>query len=149
MFGLFTKKIKLDLEEEKAIVASIRAVEKHCTAEIQVHLASRIKKGIEQDAKIVFKKLKLFKTEHRNGVLIYVIPPLKKFIVLGDIGIHSKVKQDFWEEVTAEMSISFKESDITTGIIKGIELAGKKLIEYFPATGKSNPNELSDEISRS
>lgn len=149
MFGLFTKKVRLLPEEEKTIVTSIRTVEKHCTAELHVHLAGRIKKGIEQDAQLVFKKLKLYKTEHRNSVLIYVIPPLKKFIVLGDIGIHSKVKEEFWQEVAHKISDTIRERDIVHGILKGIELIGIRLTEYFPSTGKSNPNEISDEISRS
>lgn len=149
MFGLFASKARFEPEEEKQIIAAIKAVERHCTAEVHVHLSGKIRKGLKEDAIVVFKKLKLHKTTHRNGVLFYIVPSHRQFYILGDVGIYQKVEQQFWNELSATMQNRISDGGLVNGILSGIELAGAKLIEFFPATGKSNPNELKDEISRS
>lgn len=149
MFNLFFSKPKLALEEEEEIVKKIKWAEKQCTAEIHVHLSGRIRKNPLTDATKVFKKLNLHRTEHRNGVLIYVVPIQKQFAIIGDIGIHNKVKDDFWKKVSDAMSFEFGLGSVSGGIIKGIEMAGEQLAIYFPAGNGSNKNELRDEISKS
>lgn len=146
MFG-FRRRIRLDSNAEQQIVQAIAAAEDGTRAEIRVHLATKIRKDAYSDAIVVFKKLNLHKTELRSGILIYVIPSEKQFAIVGDIGIHEKVTDEFWQDVSEKMSLSFKTGDMATGIIQGIQLAGTKLKEYFPWKGH-NPNEISNEISR-
>lgn len=143
----FLRKPQLGKEAEARIVQAISMAEKSTRAELRVHLTHKIKKDIFTDAQIVFHKLGLYKTELRSAVLVYVVPKEKQFAIIGDIGIHEKVTDAFWNAVRDEMTESFKNGDIADGIIKGVELAGEKLAEYFPAIGH-NPNELSNEISR-
>lgn len=147
MFG-FRRKVYLNPDAEKMIVSAIGDVEKHTRAEIRVHLGRKIRKDILSDAMVVFKKLGMHRTELRSGILIYVVPSLHEFAIVGDIGIHEKVKEAFWNSVRDTMQSSFSGGQIESGIIKGIELAGEKLKEYFPPTGGINPNEISNEISR-
>lgn len=147
MFG-FRRKSYLSAEAEAQIVAAISAVESHTRAEIRVHLASRTREDVYGEAVKVFKRLGMHRTELRNGVLIYVVPTEKKFAIVGDLGIHEKVKESFWVTVKDVMTRAFAEETLEAGIIKGIELAGAKLAEYFPSGGH-NPNEISNEISRS
>lgn len=146
MFG-FRRRIRLDSNAEQKIVQAIAAAEDGTRAEIRVHLATKIRKDAYADAIVVFKKLNLHKTELRSGILIYVIPSEKQFAIVGDVGIHEKVTDEFWKDVSEKMSLSFKTGDMATGIVQGIQLAGTKLKEYFPWKGH-NPNEISNEISR-
>lgn len=147
MFG-FGRKALLDPETEKEIVHAIGEAEKDTRAEIRVHLARKIRKDVYHDAQVVFKKLGMHRTELRSAILIYVLPELHSFAIVGDIGIHQKVTDQFWQEVRDEMSEQFAHGGIGPGIITGIKRAGEQLKHYFPA-GTNNPNEISNEISRS
>lgn len=146
MFGI-GRRAYLDYDVEKRIVAAIGEAEQHTRAEIRVHLASKVRKDIYTDAVANFKKLGLFKTELRNAVMIYVVPSSKQFAIVGDVGIHEKVTDAFWQEVRDAMEAGFKRN-MGDGIVKGIEMAGAKLTEYFPIGHGANPNELSNEITR-
>ncbi|MCC7298776.1 MAG: TPM domain-containing protein [Bacteroidia bacterium] len=143
----FLRKIKLDPEVEKQIVAAIANAEKDTRAELRVHLSKKIRKSALEDATHVFKKLGMHKTELRSGILIYVIPSEQQFAILGDVGIHEKVTHEFWDSVSQKMTEGFATGNIENGIITGIQLAGEKLKEYYPWHGQ-NPNEISNEISR-
>lgn len=148
MWGL-GRKAYLEADAEKRIVEAISHAESHSMAEIRVHLASRVKIDVYKDAVAVFRRLGMHKTELRNAVLIYVVPPEKQFAVVGDVGIHQKVTDAFWHSVRDAMTQSFREGHISDGIIKGVDMAGEKLKKYFPLSpGLANPNELSDDISR-
>lgn len=148
MFG-FGRKAYLAPESEARIVEAIAAAENRSRAEIAVHLAKKVKCDVYADAIQAFRKTGLYKTELRNAVLIYVVPSEKQFAIVGDIGIHEKVHAGFWDEVRDAMTGSFRNGELEQGILKGIELAGAKLTEYFPVGNNHNPNELSNEISRS
>lgn len=147
MFG-FGRKAYLKPDEEMRIVEAINQAETKSRAEIRVHLSAKIRKDVYTDAVDSFRKLGMYKTEFRNGVLIYVVPSVKEFAIVGDIGIHEKVQEIFWQTVKNEMILEFKEGDMADGIIKGIEMAGVKLAEYFPMKDGQNPDELSNHISR-
>ena len=43
-------------------------------------------------------------TKDRNAVLFFVVPARRKFVVLGDSGIHEKVGQEFWHEIARIVS---------------------------------------------
>ena len=147
MFNL-GRKAFLEKNAEKLVVEAIGKAESKTQAEIRVHLAHKVKKDVYTEAVATFRRLGLYKTEWRNAILIYVVPKEQKFAIVGDIGIHEKVKDIFWQQVRDAMTAAFAAGELADGIVKGIELAGEKLAEYFPLNG-ANPNELSDEISRS
>ncbi len=104
------------------------------------------KGDVLDNAAHVFKKLKMHKTALRNGVLIYLAVDNKKFAILGDAGIHSKVPENFWDQVKETMAAHFSNGDFTTGLTQGIHMAGEKLKAYFPIMA-NDKNELSNEIS--
>ena len=88
----------------------------------------------------------MHETQLRNGVLIFLRLKTKEIAILGDIGIHKFVGNEFWEAVKEDMIAKIKTSNITQGIIAGVELAGKQLSIHYPPSHE-NPNELSDEIT--
>ncbi len=145
MFSFFQKTISID---EAAILEAIRSAESKSRAEIRVHLARKTgKAGTLSAAEATFNQLGMHRTELRNGVLIYVCLSERKFAILGDIGIHQHVSSAFWEVIKTEMQDLMKTGKLTEAICHGINRAGEKLQQYFPA-GDHNPNELSNEISR-
>jgi uncharacterized membrane protein len=86
------------------------------------------------------------RTRHGNGILFFIVPARKRFIVLGDKGIHEKVGQKFWDSIAAAMSQDFKKGDFTDGLIRGIKTAAGGLAAYFPFDASADVNELPDDI---
>jgi uncharacterized membrane protein len=133
--------------EASLIVNAIKEAEINTSAEIRVHYTTKNSKSLLlNDAQQTFEALKMHETELRNGILIFLRLKTKEVAILGDIGIHKHVGNEFWEAVKEEIIATIKSSNITQGIIKGIELSGKQLSIHFPPH-ELNPNELSDEIT--
>ncbi len=136
----------LTKKEEQQIVNAIKEAEKNTSGEIRVHIENYKKDNILDRAAYWFAKLGMHKTEQRNGVLFYVAINARKFAILGDVGINSKVPTDFWNNIKETMVKYFKDGKFTEGLSKGIIMAGEELKKYFPHQ-KNDKNELSDEIS--
>lgn len=133
-------------EQQQRIVKAIEQAELNTSGEIRVHIEKSCKIDVLDRAADVFALLKMHKTQLRNGVLFYFAISDRKFAILGDAGINSKVPYNFWDSIKEEMLVLFKQGDITSGLEKGILLAGEKLKEHFPLQ-KNDVNELSNEIS--
>ncbi len=135
-----------DKEEKKSIIAAIQEAEKETSGEIRLHLETTCKGEPLERAKKLFQKLKMYKTEQRNGVIIYLAVKDRKFAIYGDKGINQVVPENFWEDVKEEMRAEFVKGAFAEGVTKGILRVGEKLKEYFPHQ-KDDVNELSDDIS--
>ena len=79
-------------------------------------------------------------------MLFFVVPSRRKFVVLGDSGIHAKVGQDFWHEIVRIVSEKFREGDFTEGLVRGIAAAGEQLAAHFPFDAATDTNELPDDV---
>jgi len=133
-------------EEKKQILQSIHAAENNTSGEIRVHLENRCPGDVLDRAAYLFKKLKMHKTEKRNGVLFYLAITDRKFAILGDAGINSVTPDDFWDKIKDAMAALFSEGKFTEGLSNGIQMAGEALNSRFPYQ-KNDINELPDEIS--
>jgi uncharacterized membrane protein len=137
----------LTVDQEQAIIKAIEVAEKNTSGEIRVHLEKITDLPPLQRALEVFLMLEMNKTELRNGVLIYVAIESRKFAILGDEGIHTKVTENFWDAEKELMLSYFKKDEFSKGIELAILEVGKKLKEFFPYHS-SDTDELSNEISR-
>jgi uncharacterized membrane protein len=133
-------------EQQAQILASVREAEKETSGEIRVHIETSFEGDVLDRASWVFNKLGMNKTAERNGVLFYLAVDNRKFAIIGDAGINSKVPAGFWNEISDLLVKRFKESKFTEGLSEGIILAGQQLKVHFPCK-KDDVNELSDEIS--
>jgi uncharacterized membrane protein len=128
------------------IVAAIAEAEAKSSGEIRVHITRHKPGNLEERAKRRFELLGMTKTAHRNGVLIYIAPKVRRFQILGDSGINEKCGDDFWKETAAEMESCFRRGEFTEGIVQAVEKAGDLLAAHFPREA-GDVNELPDEIS--
>ena len=133
-------------EDQKLVVKAIEEAELNTSGEIRVHIESKCKEDILDHAAFIFEKLEMHKTDERNGILFYIALKDHKFAVIGDAGIHAKVGDPFWQDIRDEMIPLFKEGNLSGGLIKGIDKAGKQLQTHFPYQS-NDKNELSNEIS--
>jgi uncharacterized membrane protein len=133
-------------EQQAQILASVKEAEKETSGEIRVHIESSFKGDVLDRAAWVFKKLGMYKTAERNGVLFYLSVDDRKFAIIGDAGINAKVPEGFWNEISQILTKKFKEGKFSEGLSEGIIMAGKQLQTHFPYR-KDDVNELPDEIS--
>lgn len=133
--------------DEQRIVRAIGDVEKTTSGEIRVCLSRKERHDALAFAQKRFRQLGMFKTRHRNAILIYIVPRTRQFAVLGDVGIHQKCGEEFWKQIARGMSAKMKERKFTEAIVEAIQTAGRALQQHFPAT-RSDTNELSDAIAR-
>lgn len=133
-------------EEQAQILASIKEAEMNTSGEIRVHIETECREDVLDRAAWIFEKLGMKKTAERNGVLFYLAIHDKKFAVLGDAGINSKVPAGFWDEVKEILKNNFSKGNFVRGLTEAILLSGIQLHAHFPYT-RADVNELSDEIS--
>lgn len=135
------------LFDEQKITAAIEAAEKQTSGEIRVHIAGHVFGDIYKKGRKVFEKLGMTQTAERNGILFFVAEKSHKFAILGDLGIHEKVHQEFWDELGRVLADFFQKGQFSEGLCAAIECCGDKLKHYFPRQA-SDANELSNQISR-
>jgi uncharacterized membrane protein len=133
-------------EQQTEILTSVKEAEKATSGEIRVHIETNCPEDVLDRAAWIFHKLSMHKTAERNGVLFYLAVTDRKFAIIGDGGINSKVPDGFWDEIKDLLRKSFMEGNFTYGLSKGILLTGSQLKVHFPHE-KDDVNELSDEIS--
>ena len=133
-------------QEKDDIRQSIEQAELNTSGEIRVHIEDECDEDVLDRAAFIFGKLKMDKTEQRNGVLFYLALASKKFAILGDKGINAVVPEDFWDKIKDEMAEHFQQGEFAKGLATGIEKAGQSLKSHFPYQ-KDDVNELPDEIS--
>ena len=114
------------------IVRAIEAAERKTTGQIRVSIAPHLRGSVRAAAERAFARLGMTRTPHRNGVLIYVVPSRREFVILGDAAIHERAGQGFWERVASAMSEQIRNGDLTHGIIHGIEASAAELADHFP-----------------
>lgn len=146
-FSFFKKSTILSASDKQLLVQAIQNAEKTTSGEIRVFVESHLKKvDALTKAQQIFNKNKMYKTEQRNGVLLYIALEDKKLAVFGDQGIHEKVGDDYWNEQVQIMLSHFKSENYITGLTEVILAIGETLTHHFPYDRTNDVNELSDEI---
>ena len=96
-----------------------------------------------QRALMMFSKLRVWDTEHNNGVLLYVDLADRSVEIVADRGIAHVVPQAEWDAICTAIRSAFKQGAYEAGAVAGIDAIGAVLARHFPvADGTRNPNEL-------
>ena len=91
----------------------------------------------------VFAQLRIWDTEHNNGVLIYLLLADRHVEIVADRGIYAKVGTWVCEEICRGMETAFKQGNFEDGVVSGIQAVTQYLIKHFPPSG-AGLNELPD-----
>ncbi|MSO22995.1 MAG: hypothetical protein EXQ58_07030 [Acidobacteria bacterium] len=143
---VMTHRKLLQLIDSARIKEAIQKAERQTSGEIRVSVSRLFWGNVEKAAEKAFVRLGMTRTRERNGVFFFVVPSRRKFVVLGDQGIHAKVGQEFWLQVADRVSERFRERDFTGGLVKGIEEVGKQLAAHYPYDKPSDVDELTNEV---
>ncbi len=141
----FNKKL-ISTKDEERLIASIKAAELNTSGEIRIHITKYCKGDALEACKKQFEQLNMHQTKDRNAILFYLAIKSKTFSVWGDEGIHLKVHDEFWKEITQCAIDYFKKGDIVLGLETSVKMCGEKLKLYFPYHS-NDKNELSDNVS--
>lgn len=132
-------------EDRTRINEAIRAAEGMTSGEIRVYIDDECRDDVMDKAAYVFSQLHMHQTVLRNGVLIYLATGHHKFAIIGDVGIHQKVGDAFWDAIRQEMTTLLRQGNLTGAIVHAVTEAGRQLQHFFPRSDDDR-NELSDDI---
>jgi uncharacterized membrane protein len=132
--------------QKEAIKQAILLAEGHTSGEIKVHIEPKCAGDVLTRAAHIFEKLRMHKTDQRNGVLFYLAYEDRRFAIFGDAGINAAVPENFWDMIKVEMQLKFRGGQFTEGLVEGIKKAGAHLAMHFPLR-EGDVNELENDIS--
>jgi uncharacterized membrane protein len=95
-------------------------------------------------AQMLFAKLRVWDTEHNNGVLLYVELADRAIEIVADRGIARHVAPEEWQAVYAAVRDRFAAGEYEAGAVAGIDALGRLLARHFPGTA-DGANELPDQ----
>lgn len=134
----------------RAIETAIRDCEKTHAGEIRFAVESDLHwmallrgQSARERAVDVFSQLRVWDTEHNNGVLIYLLLADRDVEIVADRGVHARVGAEGWEKICRDMEALFRGGNFEEGVLNGIRAVGAHLARHYPAQGKGR-NELSD-----
>lgn len=106
---------------------------------------SRATEMAAEQATQEFFRLGLHETQARTGVLIFASLLERRVIVLGDLGIHSRVGDEHWELTKDAVLLGARGGEMEKGLVEGIRRCGAVLEQHFPWT-LGDRNEVPDRV---
>ncbi len=100
-----------------------------------------------QRAVALFSHLRVWDTEHNNGVLIYLLLAERRIEILADRGLHARVPQATWADMAQRLSAALQAGQFEQGLMQAVQEVGTLLRQHFPRDARqTNPNELPDAV---
>lgn len=106
----------------------------------------RLQARTMQRASEVFLHREVFNTRDRTGILIFTSHLEHQVHIIADKGISKIVSQDHWDNAVNEILSGIKTDKIGEGLVKGISLLEKPLIDHGVLIKPDDENELPDDI---
>ena len=142
----------LDSAALDRIERRVAASERSHSGEIRVCVEAGLPLGflwrnaaVRERAISLFGELRVWDTEHNNGVLIYLMFAERRIEIVADRGIARRVSQETWQGISDGLAHSFKSGSHERGLIDAVDQIHALLRDHFAlAPGENNPNELSN-----
>ena len=102
---------------------------------------------VRQRALMMFSKLRVWDTEHNNGVLIYLLLAEHAIEIVADRALAQRVSPDQWQAVISRLSTALAARHVEDGLTRALEETSALLAQHFglaAAPGAPRSNELSD-----
>jgi uncharacterized membrane protein len=96
----------------------------------------------------LFSQLRVWDTEHNNGVLIYLLLADRRIEILADRGLHARASARDVQAISDSLAASLQQGQFEQGLTAAVQQVGALLKQHFPSTGeRSRPNELPDAVT--
>lgn len=134
------------------LMLRVGASEKRHGGEIRICVEASLPSGYiwrdataRERAVAMFGKLRVWDTQHNNGVLVYLLLAERAIEIVADRGLNQHVPAAQWAALVQRLSAALREGSFEGGLTQALEEVSALLVEHFPlAAGESNPNELPD-----
>ena len=133
---------------DSAIEAAIRSAESRTSGEIRFVIETSLDpfvaaRGHAPRARAldVFGQFRVWDTELRNGVLIYVLVADRDVEIVADRGAMAVIAPAEWEAACRLMEAEFRAGRFSAGAIAGVDAVAALLARHFPVRG-ANRDEL-------
>lgn len=145
----------LDTEALARLEARITASELHHSGEIRLCVEAalpwrylRAGASPRERALSMFGKLRVWDTEHNNGVLVYLLLADRAVEIVADRGLHRHIDPDQWQALIAAMAPLLRQGQHETALQQTIAALDEALRHWFPVHGgdQRNPNELPNQV---
>ncbi|MGH6639681.1 MAG: TPM domain-containing protein [Polaromonas sp.] len=93
----------------------------------------------------MFGKLRVWDTEHNNGVLIYLLLAEHAIELVADRGLNRHVSPQDWQAMVQRMGSAFRDGRFEEGLTQALAEVSAVLVQHFPTQdGDTQRNELPD-----
>ncbi|MGJ3701960.1 TPM domain-containing protein [Variovorax sp. AFSI2.2] len=134
------------------LAARVGASERRHSGEIRICVEAglpwsylRRNASARERAVTLFGKLRVWDTQHNNGVLIYLLLAEHAIEIVADRGIDAHVDDAEWAAMAQRMGAAFREGRFEDGLTQALEEMSALLVAHFPlAENQPDTNELPD-----
>lgn len=137
-----------DADALAAIEAAIAQGETLHAAEVRMVIEPSLDMALLRDridartrARALFAELRIWDTEHNNGVMLYVLLADRAFEIVADRAAARSVPDSRWQRICDQMAACYAQRDVLGGTLAAIEAIHAELAPSFPV-GERNPDEL-------
>ena len=104
---------------------------------------------VRERALMMFSKLRVWDTEHNNGVLIYLLLAEHAIEFVADRALSAQVDHAQWQAIVDRLGARLRSGEFEDGLTQALEEVSALLVAQFP-TGDDgvSPNELPDSVVR-
>jgi len=111
---------------------------RHLREGVPVHALAR------QRATSMFGKLRVWDTQHNNGVLLYLLLAEHAIELVADRGLNAIVQPGEWLAMVQHMGAAFASGHFEDGLTQALSEVSAPLVQHFPAGPTPNSNDLPD-----
>ena len=143
--------------------AHVAASETRHTGEIRIHVEAALPRPyvwrhlrdatpmatlVRERATDLFGELRVWDTQHNNGVLIYLLLAEHEIELVADRGLNDIVDGQQWQAMVQRMGVAFARGQFEDGLTQAVQEVSLPLTTHFPAEAHAKPNELPDSPTR-
>jgi putative membrane protein len=99
-------------------------------------------------AAAAFLEAEVFGTRERTGILLFVSLFERRVVLLADSGIHQKVEEKAWEEITQRLARGIREGRPGPAMVEAIRACGELLERHGVERRTDDRDELSNDLRR-
>lgn len=118
--------------DRERIRHAIEEAERTTTARIAVSIAPHFWGDVPRTARKALHRQPFARSRKRSGVLFFVVPSRKTFVILGDDEAEEKIAPEEWTKLALLVEQHFRNGDPTTGLERGIAEIARHLALHFP-----------------
>ncbi len=121
------------------LVAAVPALKRNLAG------SARRNRRVRDRAMRAFVENKVFRTDDRTGILLFVSLLERRIEVLGDAGINETVDPEDWTNIIERIRRSIRTDTLTQGMVEGIAMCGD-LLERKGVASDDDEDELSNRV---